>query len=138
METFVWKKSYITGIAQIDREHHHILEQIEAMYAAVKSGAKSDTIAQICRELVHSTELHFSNEEKYMERVNYQYIEEHRHEHHRLMEEARQFLWRIEQNIPGSNTGIFHILRELFLEHIIGDDKQFGAMYAATMDVMLE
>lgn len=111
-----------------------MLEQIEVMYYAVKNGEGAEKVSGICRELVRSTEQHFINEEKYMVSIHYQGLDEHRNEHHRLREETRKFLLRIEQNFPAANTGIFHLLRELFIEHILIEDKQFGKFYRATME----
>ncbi|MBM9614003.1 bacteriohemerythrin [Desulfobulbus rhabdoformis] len=129
METFVWKKSYLTGIAQIDREHHHMLELINVMYSALRKGASPHEVIEHCHELVAFTEFHFQNEEKYMASIHYQSMADHHAEHRRLMMKAHAFLHGLESNFPKQNTGIFHILREIFVDHIQNEDRVLGRAY---------
>lgn len=129
MEPFFWKQSYETGLKQIDRDHHTILELANTLYNAIQSDTGRTTVLQSCQKIVDFTEEHFGREEKYMEASGYSRIEEHKLEHDRLKDEARQLLLRLELDSPGSATGIYHVLREMFIEHIPQYDQPFGAFY---------
>lgn len=129
MEPFFWKQTYETGLKQIDRDHHTILELANTLYNAMHSDAGHAAVLQSCQKIVDFTEEHFAREEKYMEACGYSRIEEHRLEHDRLKDEARRLLLRLELDSPGSATGIYHVLREMFIEHIPLCDQPFGAFY---------
>jgi len=130
MEPFFWKESYNTGIKQIDRDHRNIVEMANALYNTIHSdnGGRS-AILQNCQKIVDFTEEHFSREEKYMAASDFPGMEEHKIEHDRLKEEARKLLLRFELDTPGSATGLYYVLREMFIEHIPELDKVFGEYY---------
>lgn len=129
MEPFFWKQSYETGLKQIDRDHHTILELANNLYNAIHGDAGRAAVLQSCQRIVEFTEEHFAREEKYMEACGYARIEQHRLEHDRLKDEARRLLLRLELDSPGSATGLYHVLREMFIEHIPECDQPFGAFY---------
>lgn len=129
MEPFFWKPSYDTGLKQIDRDHHAILELANTLYNAINSDAGRAAVLQSCQKIVDFTEEHFSREEKYMEASGYSRIEEHKLEHARLKEEARRLLLRLELDSLGGATGLYHVLREMFIEHIPQCDQPFGEFY---------
>ena len=129
MEPFFWKQTYETGLKQIDRDHHTILELANTLYNAMQSDAGRAAVLQSCQKIVDFTEEHFAREEKYMEACGYSRIEEHKLEHARLKDEARRLLLRLELDSPGSATGIYHVLREMFIEHIPACDQPFGMFY---------
>ncbi len=106
-----------------------MLELINTMYAALRRGARPHEVIEYCRELVAFTELHFQNEEKYMASIAYQSLADHHQTHRRLMMKSRAFLHGLELNFPKQNTGIFHVLREIFIDHIQSDDRVFGQAY---------
>jgi hemerythrin len=129
MEPFFWKQSYDTGLKQIDRDHRMILELANDLYTVTNSDTDRAAVLRSCRKIVEFTEQHFSREEKYMQGCAYPGIEKHRQEHARLQEEAQRLLLRLEMNAPGSATGLYHVLRELFIEHIPEYDQPFGEYY---------
>lgn len=131
MEPFFWKPAYDTGLKQIDRDHHMILELANHLYHAIHSDADRTAVLQSCVRIVEFTEEHFAREEKYMEVSGFDRIEEHKLEHARLKEEARCLLLRLQLDSPGSATGLYHVLREMFIEHIPDWDKPFGDYYLA-------
>jgi len=131
MEPFFWKLSYDTGLKQIDRDHRMILELANALYTAMHSGAGRAAVLRSCQQIVAFTEEHFSREEQYMKVSGYHRAEEHKQEHARLKEETRGLLLRLELDSPDSATGLYQVLRELFIEHIPECDKPFGEYYLA-------
>jgi hemerythrin len=129
MEPFFWKQSYDTGLKQIDRDHRTILELANTLYNAIHNDDGRAAVLQSCRDIVEFTEKHFALEEQYMATSAYAETEAHALEHGRLKEEARRLLLRLELDTPGSATGLYHVLRELFIEHIPEWDKPFCAYY---------
>jgi len=129
MEPFFWKQTYETGLKQIDRDHRTILELANTLYNAIHNDAGRAAVLQSCQKIVDYTEEHFAREEKYMEACGYSRIEEHKLEHARLKDEARRLLLRLELDSSGSATGIYHVLREMFIEHIPAYDHPFGIFY---------
>lgn len=129
MESLYGLNSLRTGIVQIDRDHEAILALVTAFYAAIHDKKDHPLIVDFCSKLVETTEEHFRQEEAYMERAGFPGLGEHKCEHDRLTEEARGFLMKIEHETPGADIGLYYVLRELFVAHILEYDKEFGVYY---------
>ena len=68
------KDEYRTGIELIDEEHTHLFELVEEAYQLLKQefvSDKYDQMTSILQELKDYTVKHFSDEEEYMEKIDY-------------------------------------------------------------------
>ncbi len=78
----VWQEDYEIGVEIIDKEHRRLFQIISKLFAAKEEGANSHWA---CREGIKFFKIHamkhFSDEEKYMESVNYSGYEQHKRIH---------------------------------------------------------
>lgn len=68
------KDEYRVGITMIDEEHTHLFELVEEAYQLLKKEFvydKYDQLMSILQELRDYTKKHFSDEEEYMESIDY-------------------------------------------------------------------
>lgn len=125
MSVIKWRESFNTGVDQFDEEHKKIVDLIQRLFDALKTGQKDDC-ATIIDELTSYTEYHFSNEEKVMTEVGYPGLEEHCQEHRDLIAQAASFQ-ELGESMSREQLGEFYqFLRDWLVNHIIGCDKKYG------------
>lgn len=121
------KQEYLTGIKQIDEEHARLFEIAEEAYQLRKNEFipdKYDNIREILRKLKEYTFIHFENEEKYMESIQYKrrFTQKVQHDAFRCKLDDID----IESIDEGSDEIIDEILQFLtdwLVEHILHTDK---------------
>ena len=69
-----WKDEFNTGIAEIDEQHHRLVDIANQTYQLMENQLitdKFDGIVALIEELKNYTIYHFNFEEKYMESIKY-------------------------------------------------------------------
>ncbi|MDD2467580.1 MAG: hemerythrin family protein [Desulfobulbus sp.] len=133
-EPFFWKQTYETGLKQIDRDHRAILELANVLYSAIQDDKGKEAIIRACQRILSYTVEHFAREEKYMEASDFPDTEDHKAEHARLIEEARELMLRIKLDVPGGTTEIYHVLKSIFIDHVPEYDMPFADYFLARKD----
>ena len=124
---FDWDEKYSVGSAVIDTEHKHLFELGEAAFSFADNEEKIHKIRKIIPELYTCMKKHFENEEQYMLKINYPYLEEHKQHHKSIIHSMNKFL----KTVPTlSASTIEHELassvKYWILHHIENEDKQIG------------
>ena len=95
MDDFVsWDASYDLGIEYVDKQHRRLVELINELYHAClgEKGELEEKFKHVMKELVEYVMIHFKDEEKIMEEINYPNIKEHKQHH-------ENFVKKILENI---------------------------------------
>ena len=71
MSLFLWKKSYEIGVAEIDMQHRKLVGMINELSDAMLEKRGYRAVPHILEELADYVKLHFSDEEKLMEKYNF-------------------------------------------------------------------
>ena len=128
---------YLTGIGSIDEQHRKLFEIIGRAYTLVESEFmidKYDDIMGILDELEEYTAVHFSDEEEYMEKINYPYINAQKRAHNIFMGklEDKEF-GEADEDQQEYLTDLLDFLFSWLVNHILKMDTQIGK-YAAKND----
>ena len=130
MESFRWNEQFLTGIAMVDEQHHHLVDVIN-QFSTLLSNEESVTlndISEIFNELADYTRYHFAEEEALMR-------ESHVDARHmqRQFDAHVHFVTEIEHMhdsiVPGDNNGARLLLRFLIdwlAYHILGLDQMLA------------
>ena len=73
------KDQYLTGMETIDNQHRKIFQLADQVYELLKDENmlyKDGVLLKIVEELQAYTRYHFSEEEAYMEKINYSRLDE--------------------------------------------------------------
>ena len=97
-EIVSWKPEYDSGNTQIDTEHRRLLEMINGVYRAMKTGGQVgvDAISNMKSEYAK----HFSSEHDFMSQRNYAGLESHREEHAAFMKRLTDMEAEFKAGIP--------------------------------------
>jgi hemerythrin-like metal-binding protein len=121
----VWSSSYSVKVNQMDQEHQRLIDIINNLYAAMRSGRSTEAIGSILDELVAYTKTHFTHEEQLMQQANYGGLADQKRAHEALVSQLNEIL---DKYRSGTALGqeIMNFLKNWLINHIQGMDKQYG------------
>jgi hemerythrin len=83
-----WDDSLATGNAEIDAQHHKLVDLINQLHEAMRTGKGSAALSGIFDELIKYTDYHFKTEERLFGPVDYAQKDAHVKEHVDLVKQA--------------------------------------------------
>ncbi|WP_051261510.1 bacteriohemerythrin [Desulfovibrio inopinatus] len=124
-----WNSTLGVGVRQIDEQHMVLVELLNSLYAAMKSGQGEAVLSGLLDDLVQYTVYHFDTEEKLMDRYSYPDKPAHRKEHEALKKQVADFVEQFKSGkVPMSND-ILHFLKSWVVNHIKRSDKRYGPFF---------
>lgn len=123
----LWSPDLLFGIPKIDREHRILIECIDDFLRAIKEGRGNETIQTTLHFLENFTDLHFQNEERMMEEIQFS----ERSGHIKLHQTFRDNLLRIKKNLEEhiqsqqATVQLRFLLFTWYTNHIKGVDKKY-------------
>lgn len=130
--SFEFTKKYLTGIEFIDNQHEKLFEIIATINDSLSSMGyhdRFDSIMDIIAELKEYTEVHFTDEEEYMAKINYDGLEEQKKLHKAFIDRlASVNVDYIDENQKGYLEDLIKYLLDWLSAHILGIDKKIPKM----------
>ena len=125
VKLIVWSRSYSVGVDSMDREHQRLIDLINNLYAAMRSGRSKDAIGTILNEVVDYTKTHFAHEERLMQDSGYPGYDEQKRCHEALIAQVKEILGKLND---GTALGqeVMTFLKNWLVNHIQGMDKRYG------------
>lgn len=122
-----WTKELETGIAQIDEQHHWLVDITNKLYDSINNGqADSVEIGKILEQLVDYTINHFIAEEALFANLEYPERVEHVKQHNLFTHKVYSLLDRHESgdnNVASEDT--LDLLKNWLINHISKTDKDY-------------
>ncbi|AGT44276.1 bacteriohemerythrin [Treponema pedis] len=133
MSDFIsWDANYDVGIQHVDKQHKHLVDLMNELYKACTSSGKEEVdekFKDVMKEMVEYVLVHFKDEEKIMESINYPKLKEHKQKHEFFIKEVLASVsayTKGKQFVP--NTFV-RFLRDWLFNHILIDDKEMSRYY---------
>ena len=125
---FEFTDEYKTDIDFVDDEHKKLFEIIERTYDVINNpflADKYDSIVSIIAELKDYTELHFKDEENYMEKIGYEGLAAQKLAHESFVERlAEIYMEVVEDSQHEYLCELIDFLLGLLKNHILKMDKK--------------
>ncbi len=120
-----FEPQYHTGISAMDAQHERLIDLINRLYEAMRSGRASDASGQILAELMDYAHTHFSSEEVLLEKMGYPNLANHKEVHTKLLQEAADYQ---RQYQTGKINAFFllNFLKNWLMTHIADHDVAYG------------
>lgn len=119
---------YLTGIELIDAEHKelfHIVDKANRLVKNFDNLSGFDEIVKILDELKEYTKEHFTDEEEYMEGINYQGLEAQKRAHMAFIDKLENIDLSNLDNKPQENLQeLLEFLLGWLVNHILHTDKK--------------
>ncbi|MBQ8278300.1 MAG: hemerythrin family protein [Roseburia sp.] len=132
-DAYVFSNEYLTGIDLIDNEHRQLFSLVNDVHKLVHDEFifdKYDEIMRILTELRNYTELHFHDEEAYMEQIHYPGLEAQRYAHAAFIEKLVDInfeeLESMDDNQQEYLLDVLDFLAKWLVNHILKMDKEIG------------
>lgn len=127
---FEMKEEFYIGIEEIDKQHAELFRIAETAYELAMDEFivdKYDHIIAILDELKEYAKQHFTDEEAYMESIQYKRLFTQKIEHNAFMEQLEKIdLQKIEDNQASAILEILEFLNDWLVSHIMEKDKLIG------------
>lgn len=125
MAFFNWEDKYSVGVRELDSQHKQLINILNELYDAMQT-ASNDRMGKIINELASYTRIHFSAEEKYLEKYNYAALASQKKEHEQFIAKVEAFKQDFTAGKLTLSLNVASFVKDWLSHHILGSDKQYG------------
>ena len=122
-----WSEKYSVGTKLIDDQHKTLISLVNELHEAMSIGKGKQVLSKVLQNLIDYTVSHFSTEEKYMIKFNYQWYLPHKSEHRKFVEQVSAFQKGYNDGKTALSIEIMSFLKEWLVKHILNTDKKLGS-----------
>ncbi|HEX9078285.1 MAG TPA: bacteriohemerythrin [Desulfuromonadaceae bacterium] len=120
-----WNNSYSVNVGLMDQEHRRLVELINGLSEAMRSGHGRESVGSILDELTDYVRTHLSDEERLMREAGYPGYEAQRRAHERLVGQVMEIREKF-RNGTVLSIEVMGFLKRWLIDHIQGMDKHYG------------
>lgn len=122
---FQWQDDLELDVPNMDQEHQVLIKLMNELYRLHDQKSPREQVNKAIHDLAEFTVKHFSDEEKYMESINYEGIETHKLIHKKLLGRVDEF---VTAHDGGEELGddFFIFLKTWLNSHIRGIDMKYA------------
>lgn len=135
MDSFQWNSHFVTGLAEVDKQHHYLVDLINRFGELLmrEAGIPFAEVEDLFEELAAYAQYHFTEEESLMTRagIDARHLEHHRREHQSFLQEVTQLHAAISPDNPDTARELLKFLTSWLAYHILGSDQSMSKQLAA-------
>jgi hemerythrin len=126
MENVSQSDVYLVGDELLDAQHKVVLSYMAKVYTHLLAEKKGNDVYEMVDRLDTFCKLHFWDEEKVMEEMDFSEILNHKAQHALFVMHLENFMGRYEDQDNVKNIDDLLFLKRWFLEHIEAFDKKYA------------
>lgn len=121
-----WSRDFSIKNIQLDKQHELIFEITNlandlAFKIEDNKSQYKDDLKQILAKLFHYVKIHFKDEEKFMESINFPLLEEHKKSHKILIDKTKELLEH-SSDITRMSKELSVLTKDWILDHFANED----------------
>lgn len=124
MDSFVWKDAFNIGLADIDAQHRELVDLLNECEQTARLRAGGLGPATVARLKTYVVD-HFSLEERRLATAGFEGLERHRAQHQYFATRMAELETAAFHANPDELASLTAFLRDWFIHHILGDDRQY-------------
>lgn len=130
MPTYQWNNTLSVGHDAIDHQHMRLFSIVEDIHNhSIKPGSTS--LKKKIGDLVIYTRVHFEDEERLMESVDYPELEAHKRMHAALIDTVKNAYEEVSAgHTDGQAERLAKLMGDWLVNHIAVEDKKYSAQIA--------
>lgn len=129
MQPIKWRDGFNTGIEEIDNQHKSLVDTINKLYENITGGNDNITLNEIFVELFDYANHHFTTEENYMLRFNFDGYQEHKAEHDYFKERINKIRLEYPMSSDEMKIELMNFLRDWLINHLLEVDKGYVTLF---------
>ncbi len=126
MALITWSSKYSVGIPSIDEQHKKLVEIINELNDAIKSGKSKEVLNHVLTSLVDYTKVHFKYEEELFNKFGYQDKLKHKMVHDKLTKQVVDFYNNYQKGKASISIDLMSFLSKWLVDHIMGEDQKYS------------
>ncbi len=121
-----WNDIYITGIKKIDEQHKELFDIIARLRNDFPENyiQERKEVKEILKFLIDYVIFHFSYEEKYLENIKYELLDEHKKIHNEFIKEIQSISKDFKTKTSYKPIKLYYFLSYWLQSHIAVEDKK--------------
>jgi len=124
-----WSSSLENGVSEFDNQHHRLVDLINELYRAMKTGRGNGVVIKVLDELVDYTGTHFAAEEKLMVEHQYPDYDSHIIIHREFVAKVVDFQNKLKSGEATLSLDLLEFLKDWLIGHIKGVDRKYGPFF---------
>lgn len=133
-ESFRWDKCFITGVLEVDQQHHHLVDIINQFGNLLANNKLIfDDIEMVFQKLSDYAQYHFQDEEELMSRmcIDKRHLDFHINLHQAFLQEVVSMHAGISPDNPDAAKHLLDFLTQWLAYHILGSDQDMARQIKA-------
>jgi len=126
MSLIEWSPVYSVKVKKVDEQHKKLVDLINQLHDAMKSGQGNTVTGIILQSLVDYTKTHFADEIRLMQANGYPDLARHQAEHDKFVKQVVEFQQKFQDGSAMLTMTILSFLKDWLVKHIQGEDKKYG------------
>lgn len=124
-ELMKWSKDLSVDLNEIDSQHQKLIEIMNKLFSAMKSGSVNQVLKGLTKELEDYTKYHFDIEENYFKKFNYLDSSAHISQHAEFRAKVRELSIKINKEELTFSVDLLNYLLNWIKNHIVIIDKKY-------------
>lgn len=125
MERIAWRDDYGVGIEVIDEQHKTFINLLNQAYELFHQSPDLYRISELVSKIIIHAGEHFVTEEKYFDEFKYEFADEHRAEHRKLLDQADEFRERLRVEGVPVVVDLVTFLEDWLAKHTLIHDRKY-------------
>ncbi|HEX8960033.1 MAG TPA: hemerythrin family protein [Geobacteraceae bacterium] len=122
-----WSERYSVNIEEMDGQHKKLLNLMNGLDDALQGGKDGKLIAALVSDLNDCVEVHFREEEKLMEGLNYPHLGAHKSQHLHFLVQFHMMNSAYQSGHLELVQIFVQYLKNWFVFHLFSEDRTYGA-----------
>ena len=127
MSIIIWLDLYSVNSPNIDSQHKRLFAMINDLHDAMIQGKGSEIVGKTLESLVDYSKVHFADEEKMLQSINYPDLPAHQTEHHTFIQRVYELQNQHRDGTIALTLPVMEFLRDWLTNHILKVDKKYAA-----------
>lgn len=129
MALFNWSDKYSVSVAEMDNQHKELVNILNEIFDAMSERKSNEVLGKIIAKLVNYTRMHFSAEERYMQKYNYPGYAGQKREHDAFIAKIQTFQNDFNAGKLTLSLDVSSFLKNWLIQHISVEDKKYGSFF---------
>jgi hemerythrin len=129
MPLVYWNEGLSVEVKSMDDQHKKLIEMINDFYENIVNRTNRENISKLLVEMKDYILEHFSAEENYMKKFEYDYYKEHKKEHDKFVEKVTEVEKRYNKGELILSLDMTMFLIDWLKNHIQKSDKKYSDFF---------